>query len=40
MSKHSLTHMYRDSVVYAYGSGIATGATIALSIVFLFGGAR
>ena len=40
MSKHSLAHMYRDSVVYAYGSGIVTGATIALSIVFLFGGAR
>ena len=40
MSKHSLAHMYRDSVVYAYGSGIVTGATIALTIVFLFGGAR
>ena len=35
MSKHSLAHMYRDSVVYAYGSGIVTGATIALTIVFL-----
>ena len=40
MSKHSLAHMYRDSVVYAYGSGIVTGATIALAVVFLFGGAR
>ena len=40
MTKHSLTHLYRESVVYAYGSGIVTGATIALTIVFLFGGAR
>ena len=39
MSKHSLTHLYRDSVVHAYSSGIVTGATIALTIVFLFGGA-
>ena len=39
MSKHSLTHLYRDSVVQAYSSGIVTGATIALTIVFLFGGA-
>ena len=32
--------MYRDSVVHAYSSGIVTGATIALTIVFLAGGAR
>ena len=40
MSKHSLAHMYRDSVVWAYSSGIVTGATIALAVVFLAGGAR
>ena len=40
MSEHSLAHMYRDSVVWAYSSGIVTGATIALTIVFLAGGAR
>lgn len=40
MSKHSLTHLYRDSVAYAYGTGIVTGATIALAVVFAFGGAR
>ena len=32
--------MYRDAGVYAYGSGIVTGATIALAVVFLAGGAR
>ena len=37
MSKHSLAHMYRDSVVYAYGSGIVTGATIAVTIMFFLG---
>ena len=40
VSKHSLTHLYRDSVVTAYSYGIVTGATIALTIVFLAGGAR
>ena len=40
MSRHSLTHLYRESVVWAYSSGIVTGATIALAVVFLAGGAR
>ena len=37
MSKHSLTHLYRDSVVWAYSSGIVTGATIAVTIMFFLG---